>query len=89
MENATPEIIEKAKSWLSDQYDEETRKQVQNLIDNDPNELTESFYRILEFGTGGLLLSDGSLGNFGIDGLSVDLSFFHLCYKFNRLILSD
>ena len=54
MENATPEIIAKAKCWLSDQYDAETRKQVQNLIDNDPNELTESFYRILEFGTGGL-----------------------------------
>ncbi|MBQ6084130.1 MAG: phospho-sugar mutase [Bacteroidales bacterium] len=54
MENVTPELLEKAKSWLSDQYDEETRKQVQNLIDNDPNELTESFYRILEFGTGGL-----------------------------------
>ncbi|MCR5037005.1 MAG: phospho-sugar mutase [Bacteroidales bacterium] len=54
MENATPEIIEKAKSWLSSQYDAETRKQVQYLIDNDPNELTESFYRILEFGTGGL-----------------------------------
>ena len=41
-------------SWLSDQYDDETRKRVQYLIDNDPNELTESFYRILEFGTGGL-----------------------------------
>ncbi len=54
MENATPEIIERAKSWLSSQYDAETRKQVQYLIDNDPNELTESFYRILEFGTGGL-----------------------------------
>ena len=54
MNNVTPEILAKAKSWLSDQYDEETRKQVQNLIDNDPNELTESFYRILEFGTGGL-----------------------------------
>ena len=54
MENVTPELLEKAKSWLSDQYDEETRKQVQNLIDNDPTELTESFYRILEFGTGGL-----------------------------------
>lgn len=54
MENATPEIIAKAKCWLSDQYDAETRKQVKNLIDNDPNELTESFYRILEFGTGGL-----------------------------------
>ena len=54
MENVSNEILAKAKSWLSDQYDEETRKQVQNLIDNDPNELTESFYRILEFGTGGL-----------------------------------
>jgi len=54
MSNVTPEIIEKAKSWLSEQYDEDTRHQVQNLIDNDPNELTESFYRILEFGTGGL-----------------------------------
>lgn len=54
MSNVTPEIIARAKSWLSEQYDEETRRQVQNLIDNDPNELTESFYRILEFGTGGL-----------------------------------
>ena len=54
MDNVSPEILAKAKSWLSDQYDDETRKQVQNLIDNDPNELTESFYRILEFGTGGL-----------------------------------
>jgi len=54
MDNVSPEILAKAKSWLSDQYDEETRKKVQDLIDNDPNELTESFYRILEFGTGGL-----------------------------------
>lgn len=54
MSNVTPEILSKAKSWLSEQYDEETRKQVQNMIDNDPNELIESFYRILEFGTGGL-----------------------------------
>lgn len=54
MSNVTPEILAKAKSWLSEQYDEETRRQVQNMIDNDPNELNESFYRILEFGTGGL-----------------------------------
>ena len=47
-------ILERAKAWLTDQYDEETRKKVQELIDNDPNELTESFYRNLEFGTGGL-----------------------------------
>ncbi len=54
MEKASPEIIAKAKSWLSSQYDKGTRERVQYLIDNDPNELTESFYRILEFGTGGL-----------------------------------
>ena len=49
-----PKIIERAKSLLTEQYDEETRKSVQNMLDNDPNELTESFYRNLEFGTGGL-----------------------------------
>ena len=48
------QILERAKAWLTEQYDEETRKKVQYLIDNDPNELTESFYRNLEFGTGGL-----------------------------------
>ena len=47
-------ILDRAKAWLTEQYDEETRKKVQQLIDNDPNELTESFYRNLEFGTGGL-----------------------------------
>ena len=54
MNNVNPQIIERAKSWLTEQYDEETRKSVQNMLDNDPNELTESFYRNLEFGTGGL-----------------------------------
>lgn len=44
----------KAKNWLEPEYDEETRKQVQYLIDKDPKELEESFYRDLEFGTGGL-----------------------------------
>ena len=48
------QILERAQHWLTEQYDEETRKKVQELIDNDPNELTESFYRNLEFGTGGL-----------------------------------
>ena len=47
-------ILERAQAWLTEQYDEETRNKVQYLIDNDLNELTESFYRNLEFGTGGL-----------------------------------
>jgi len=47
-------ILKKAQSWLSENYDQETRKQVQHLIDDEPEELTESFYKNLEFGTGGL-----------------------------------
>src|SRR5210317_1718052 len=44
----------KANSWLEGNYDDETKKQVKYLIENDENELIESFYRELEFGTGGL-----------------------------------
>ncbi|WP_395093667.1 phospho-sugar mutase [Vaginella massiliensis] len=46
--------LDRAKTWLSEAYDEETRNAVQHLIDNDPNELDDSFYRDLEFGTGGM-----------------------------------
>uniref|UniRef100_UPI003FD87035 phospho-sugar mutase n=1 Tax=Alistipes putredinis TaxID=28117 RepID=UPI003FD87035 len=35
-------------------YDAETKKQVKYLMDNDMKELVESFYKDLEFGTGGL-----------------------------------
>ncbi len=48
------QILEKAKTWLSNQFDAETRQAVQYMIDNDPQEVIESFYRDLEFGTGGL-----------------------------------
>ena len=49
------EVRAKAKEWLSPVYDEQTRKEVQALLDNqDPTELIDSFYRNLEFGTGGL-----------------------------------
>ena len=45
----------KAKQWLSPSFDEETRSQVQSMIDNtDKTDLIESFYKELEFGTGGL-----------------------------------
>jgi len=44
----------KAQYWLSDIFDAETRNQVKNMLDNDENLLTESFYKDLEFGTGGL-----------------------------------
>lgn len=45
----------KAETWLSPQYDEATRKEVQALLDNpDTTELVDAFYKDLEFGTGGL-----------------------------------
>ena len=45
----------KAKQWLSPSFDEKTRKEVQAMIDNaDKTNLIESFYKDLEFGTGGL-----------------------------------
>jgi phosphoglucomutase len=47
-------ILERAKVWLSGKFDEETRQQVKELIDTNPQELVESFYQDLEFGTGGL-----------------------------------
>ncbi|MEM7163709.1 MAG: phospho-sugar mutase, partial [Bacteroidota bacterium] len=47
-------IINRAKDWLSDDYDESTRASVQQLIDSNFSELEESFYKDLEFGTGGL-----------------------------------
>lgn len=49
------EVKEKAKLWLSDTYDENTRNEVQKLLDSeDTSELIDSFYKSLEFGTGGL-----------------------------------
>lgn len=47
-------VIDKANYWLTDHFDSETREQVQNLIDNNETDLIESFYKDLEFGTGGL-----------------------------------
>ena len=58
MENNQELIIScenKAKEWLSSSFNEETRKEVQAMLDNsDKTELIDSFYKDLEFGTGGL-----------------------------------
>ncbi len=48
-------VTEKAQSWLGDGYDEETKVEVRRMLDaEDKSELIDSFYRDLEFGTGGL-----------------------------------
>ena len=45
----------RAKEWLSPAFDEETRKEVQAMLDaEDKTALIDAFYQNLEFGTGGL-----------------------------------
>jgi phosphoglucomutase len=49
------QVRTKASAWLSNDYDVETRKEVQELLDKeDTGDLIEAFYKDLEFGTGGL-----------------------------------
>ena len=47
-------VLSKAQQWLDGDYDEATKCQVRYLLEHDRKELTESFYKDLEFGTGGL-----------------------------------
>ncbi len=46
--------LEKAKLWLTDTFDEETQTTIQQWIDAGSDELEDSFYKELEFGTGGM-----------------------------------
>jgi len=47
-------IRKRAELWLSEKFDLETREKVKYLLENDPKELVDAFYKDLEFGTGGL-----------------------------------
>ncbi|MDR0955342.1 MAG: phospho-sugar mutase [Rikenellaceae bacterium] len=47
-------VGDKANSWLQGNFDEQTKRRVRELMEQDPAELTEAFYKNLEFGTGGL-----------------------------------
>ncbi|WP_299765693.1 phospho-sugar mutase [uncultured Dokdonia sp.] len=49
-----PEILDKANTWLTDTFDTETQDAIKNNIAHNPEELEDSFYKNLEFGTGGM-----------------------------------
>ena len=47
-------ILDKATLWLSDTFDTETQNEIQQLITDNSDDLTDRFYKDLEFGTGGM-----------------------------------
>lgn len=56
-------VIAKAQSWLDGAYDEETKSAIRTMMDDeDKSALIDSFYKDLEFGTGGLrgIMGSGS-----------------------------
>ena len=52
--NINQNILDKANEWLTPTFDVDTQNQIKEMIANSPKELEESFYKNLEFGTGGM-----------------------------------
>ncbi len=49
-----PNILERINTWLTPSFDAETQEFIKNSIAHNPQEIQESFYKDLEFGTGGM-----------------------------------
>lgn len=47
-------IKERVDNWLNGSFDDDTKSQLRTLLKENPDEITDAFYRNLEFGTGGL-----------------------------------
>src|ERR1700744_3252143 len=55
MQELDATILQRANAWLNGNYDDDVKQEIQARLDNKAyTELTDSFYRDLEFGTGGL-----------------------------------
>ena len=54
MINIETELMDKVNTWLTTDFDKQTQDYIKNLIATNPKELKESFYKNLEFGTGGM-----------------------------------
>ena len=54
MSTLNNDILDKAKAWLSPVFDEETQASIRKNLTENPDDLQESFYKNLEFGTGGM-----------------------------------
>ncbi|KJD33660.1 phosphoglucomutase [Tamlana nanhaiensis] len=49
-----PKILERINSWLTPTFDADTQEKIKDSIANNPKDIQESFYKDLEFGTGGM-----------------------------------
>lgn len=49
-----PSILNKVNEWLTPTFDEETQAAIVEMMTSAPKDLEESFYKNLEFGTGGM-----------------------------------
>lgn len=47
-------ILDKANIWLTDTFDKDTHTAIETMMTSSPKELEDSFYKNLEFGTGGM-----------------------------------
>lgn len=47
-------ILKRVQVWLDGNFDDQTKEEIRGMMDTNPSELAESFYKDLEFGTGGL-----------------------------------
>jgi phosphoglucomutase len=55
MQELDKSVADKVNTWLRGNYDQETKAEIQKLVDEKAyTELTDAFYKDLEFGTGGL-----------------------------------
>ena len=82
-------ITKTAQTWLTDFFDNDTKKEIKHLMEKNPEELKERFYKDLEFGTGGMRgvmgvgtnrINKYTLGK-NIQGLS---NYLKKCYKTKR-----
>lgn len=49
-----PKILDKVNKWLTPFFDDNTQREIKEMIAHDPQKLEDSFYKSLEFGTGGM-----------------------------------
>jgi phosphomannomutase len=49
-----PELLQRVNTWLIPTFDSVTQKFIKENLVSNPKEIQESFYKDLEFGTGGM-----------------------------------